>query len=64
MPSPTSLLYRSLPVVLGLLALLAVGRSGSAANPGASGFPLDDAWIHLVYGRGLLENGFLAYEDG
>jgi hypothetical protein len=38
--------------------------AGAAANPGPPGFRLDDAWIHLVYGRGLLESGFLAYNPG
>lgn len=38
--------------------------AGRDANPGPLGFRLDDAWIHLVYGRGLFENGYLAYNDG
>lgn len=59
-----TLLFGAIPVAIGGLALLAVARSGADANPGPAGFPLDDAWIHLVYGRGLLENGYLAYEDG
>lgn len=28
------------------------------------GLPLDDAWIHLVYGRALLETGLPAYNPG
>jgi len=28
------------------------------------GFPLDDAWIHLVYGREISRGGYLAYNSG
>jgi hypothetical protein len=54
----------TVPLVAGLVMLAAVWSAGRAANAGPLGFRLDDAWIHLVYGRGLLENGFLAYVDG
>jgi hypothetical protein len=55
---------RAAPLVLGLIALALVWALGRAANPGPLGFRLDDAWIHMVYGRGLLANGYLAYNDG
>jgi len=55
---------RALPPALALAGVLAVAWAGRAENPGPPGFRLDDAWIHLVYGRGLLENGYLAYNDG
>lgn len=41
-------------------AVLLLGR-----QPGvAIGFPLDDAWIHMVYGRALASGGLLAYNPG
>ena len=52
------------PAALALAAVAAIWVLGRGANPGPIGFPLDDAWIHMVYGRGILVNGYLAYEDG
>jgi hypothetical protein len=53
-----------LPLAVGVAVLLAVWFAGRSANPGPLGFRLDDAWIHMVYGRGLWESGMLAYNSG
>ncbi len=50
--------------VLAIALLAAAWGSGRPADAGPPGFPLDDAWIHQVYARSLLTDGFLAYEDG
>lgn len=55
---------RGLAFGLGVLAAGALFAVGRSENPGPLGFRLDDAWIHMVYGRELLQNGFLAYNDG
>jgi hypothetical protein len=45
----------------GAIGLLAMWFGG----PGRRlGFPLDDAWIHMVYGRSLAEDGLLAFNPG
>jgi hypothetical protein len=54
----------ALSLTAGTAVLLGVWLAGRDANPGPLGFPLDDAWIHMVYGRGLLESGFLVYNPG
>jgi len=51
--------------VLALAALAVAGVLAIGRQPGvASGFSLDDAWIHMVYGRSLATEGILAYNPG
>ena len=62
----TSVLGERLWQLGGVLGVL--GMSGwmlSQMGPhGLTGFPLDDAWIHLVYARSVSESFFLAYNEG
>jgi hypothetical protein len=51
-------------MLAGTLILALLWSSGRDTNPGPIGFRLDDAWIHLVYGRGLLEDHALSYNPG
>lgn len=52
------------PVAVGGVMLGALWLAGRGANPGPIGFRLDDAWIHLVYGRALFEEQAFAYNPG
>ncbi len=48
---------------LAVLTLLAVWFAERTVDT-PLGFPLDDAWIHMVYGRSLAQDGGLAYNPG
>lgn len=48
---------------LAAITVLIVEFAGRPADYTA-GFPLDDAWIYMVYGRSLAESGLLAYNEG
>jgi hypothetical protein len=50
-------------VVIVSLACPLIMLLGGGENS-QTGFPLDDAWIHLVYGRSVSESGYLAYNSG
>lgn len=47
-------------IASGAVLLITVGRSYMARR----GLPLDDAWIHAVYGRELSRTGMVAYNPG
>ncbi len=36
----------------------------SGGSHALNGFPLDDAWIHMVYARSVSQSGYLAYNPG
>ena len=52
-----------LAAALALLTLVAVWWLGRPDGT-PLGFPLDDAWIHMVYGRSLATDGVLGYNPG
>jgi hypothetical protein len=53
-------------LLLGVAALVltALWWVGRAAGDGVLGLRLDDAWIHMVYGREIAARGYLAYNPG
>ncbi len=53
----------ALAAALAGLTLLAVWFIGRPAGT-PLGFPLDDSWIHMVYGRSLAAEGVLGYNPG
>lgn len=65
MSEPGRLSDRTLDLIVLLLAigsLMAFWAVGDRPHP--LGFPLDDAWIHMVYGRNLAHSGLLAFNEG
>ena len=57
--------FLAVPVVVTVgIWLLFVCARAPGTDAAWRSFPLDDAWIHLVYARSLAENGGFAYNDG
>ena len=67
-PQPDSpmrgLSHRALLLVSAVLALAGLLSLWFAAPVRPVGFPLDDAWIHLVYARSVAQDVVLGYEPG
>jgi hypothetical protein len=47
-----------------ILMLFFVTDRTPGTDAAATGFPLDDAWIHLVYGHAVAQTGLPHYNDG
>lgn len=57
-------IFLGLLVVHLVVASFFISSNATGTDAAWSGFPLDDAWIHMVYSRSLAETGVPCYNDG
>jgi hypothetical protein len=58
------LVYSFLLLVHVVLTLAFLADRSPGTDAAATGFPLDDAWIHLVYGKSIAQTGLPYYNNG